>query len=282
MPRVLVLGAGGMFGHVARLHLERAGHAVTAAGRGASPAWETLDAEDERALRACLERAKPDVVVNAVGVLVAASAADPARAIRVNALLPHVLSAAGTALGFRVVHVSTDCVFSGERGAYAEGDRRDADTPYGRTKALGELENPRDLTLRTSIIGPELKADGTGLLHWFLRARGTVRGYTRHRWSGVTTLELAKAVAAAIARPVTGLVHVTNGTPVSKHDLLVRIAAAWRRSDVTVVPDDATACDRSLVCTRADWPHRVPTYDGMLAELKAFMEEHAGLYPHYA
>src|SRR5690606_24943808 len=119
-------------------------------------------------------------------------------------------------LGSKLIHISTDCVFSGNRGAYTEDDFCDANDTYGRSKALGELNNDRDLTIRTSIIGPELKTNGEGLLHWFLNQSTPVNGFTEAYWGGVTTLELAKAIKTALMSDLKGIVNLTNGESISK------------------------------------------------------------------
>jgi len=280
MARILILGADGMVGHVARIHLAERGHEVLAVARSASPHWTRLDVEDTGALLAFTARARPQWVLNCTGVLIQESEQDPVRAIRLNALLPQVLAAAAGDQGFRLIQTSTDCVFSGARGPYRETDLRDADSTYGRTKALGEVLAAPALTVRTSKIGPELKP-GSGLFHWFMGQRGVVRGFGRALWGGVTTLELAKAVDHIVAHPATGLVHLTNGAPISKHDLLALLAEVFGPRGVTLQRDDSVASDRSLVCTRGDFGHAVPPYRTMFEELRAFMAAHAELYAHY-
>ena len=123
-------------------------------------------------------------------------------------------------VGGMLIHISTDCVFSGNKGNYIETDYRDARDIYGLSKALGEIDNENDLTIRTSIIGPELKTNGEGLFHWFLSQKGNVYGYTDAIWGGVTTLEFAKAIDCAIEQRITGLINLTNKVPISKYELL--------------------------------------------------------------
>jgi dTDP-4-dehydrorhamnose reductase len=282
MARVLVLGADGMVGHVARIFLSGQGHAVSSIARSASRDWDSLDVEDEASLFDYVAERSPEYVINCIGVLVRESGENPERAIRLNALLPHRLSRMGGELGFCLVQVSSDCVFSGSSGPYSEEDRRDADDIYGRTKALGEIVNSRDLTIRTSKIGPELKHDGSGLFHWFIGRRGLVKGYGRAMWSGVTTLEMAKAMDTAMRDGIVGLVHLTNGVPISKFELLRLIGEVWGKSDVEIERDDFLVIDRSLRNTRSDFAYPVPGYREMLEEMRRFMAEHVGLYRHYS
>jgi dTDP-4-dehydrorhamnose reductase len=281
MARIVVLGADGMVGHISRIYLSGRGHEVFSVARTGGAEWDVLDVEDVPALTRYLESKKPDFVLNCIGVLIQESEADPERAIRLNALMPWILSREGSRLGYRLIHVSSDCVFSGENGPYGESDRRDADYVYGRTKALGEVVNGRDLTIRTSKVGPEIHTAGSGLFNWFMSQRGTVKGFKKAIWGGVTTLEMAKFVDFCAAKPITGLVHLTNGIPVSKYDLLRLFKEIWAADEVTIEANDGKASDRSLRCTREDVDYHVPGYREMLLELKVFMDEHADLYARY-
>lgn len=286
MARVLILGAGGMAGHVMATYLGERGHAIAAAARQPLPrqvAAENVlfDAEKVGALSALVERVRPDAVVNCIGVLVKESERDPARAIRMNALLPRQVAELGAEIGYRTLHISTDCVFSGRRGRYQEHDERDGTDVYAKTKSLGELDDGRNLTLRTSIIGPEIKAEGSGLFDWFMRQRGPVNGFTKAIWGGVTTLELAKVVDAVLGTPLAGIAHVTNGAGISKYELLSMIARVWQREDIDIVPLDEPSIDKSIVSSREDLPFAVPGYEAMLAELRDFMESHKDLYGKY-
>ena len=184
-------------------------------------------------------------------------------------------------MGFRLIHMSSDCVFSGANGPYRESDRRDADEVYGRTKALGEIVNDRDLTIRTSKIGPELNAGGSGLFNWFMAQQGRIKGFAEAMWSGVTTLELAKAVDAAINEYTTGLVHLTNGQAISKYELLMLFREIWKRDDIDVERDTSRKSNRGLLRTRSDYRYQVPTYRSMLEEMKSFMDAHRALYQFY-
>jgi dTDP-4-dehydrorhamnose reductase len=215
-------------------------------------------------------------------MLVQASQDRVDRAILINSFLPHFLSRLGRECGFKLIHISTDCVFSGDCGGYSEDDFRDGDTPYARTKALGEVINDVDLTLRTSIIGPELKRDGTGLLHWFLMQKGTIKGYSKAYWSGVTTLELAKVANHCICHGVSGLVNVTTSEKITKFDLLVICQKVWSHGQVRILPDDTYTSDKSMVSRRTDLPFFLPSsYLAMLTELRNFMNKHRNWYRHY-
>jgi dTDP-4-dehydrorhamnose reductase len=210
------------------------------------------------------------VIVNCVGIIKqrdAASSAIPS--ITLNSLLPHELAAAAAGWGGRVIHFSTDCVFSGRRGGYSETDASDAEDLYGRSKFLGEVATDNALTLRTSIIGREL-SEFKSLLEWFLAQEGkTVRGFRRVLYSGVTTTYLARVVGDLIERhpALSGLYQVTGHT-LSKHDLLVALRDAFRRN-IEIVPDSTEVSDRSMIGDRfhAATGITCPSWSDLAAEL---------------
>lgn len=284
MKRILILGAAGMAGHVMAEYLEQKPEyeIIRCARRAVTPEAILLDVTEFLKVEEVLRDRRPDMVVNCIGMLVQASQERVDQAILINGYLPNFLSRLSKKFGFKLIHISTDCVFSGDRGGYAEDDFRDGDTPYARTKALGEVINDRDLTLRTSIIGPELKQNGTGLLHWFLMQKGEIRGFAKAYWSGVTTLELAKVVDHCIRQGVAGLVNLTMSEKISKYDLLVTCQKVWSHGQVKIMPDDGHSCDKSLVTRRQDLPfHLPPTYSTMLVELRDFMNQCREWYRHY-
>ncbi len=282
--KVLVLGATGMAGHVISTFLGESGHEVTTFGRQPLPGVPGLlgDATDPRALRDALFHSDFDAVVNAVGILNREAEEHHARAVELNAWLPHYLSDLGRQGGPRVVHISTDCVFSGEQGGYSETSWPDSPSFYGRSKALGELDNDRDLTFRTSIIGPDMRSDGIGLLNWFLQQRGEVSGYAHAMWTGVTTIALARAIERGLEDQLSGLYHLVNNRCISKLELLRLFNRHLRDDSVTIVPSDQLVVDKSLLNRRAGLNFAVPGYDAMVAEMAEWIASHPSLYPHYA
>ena len=283
MQKIVVLGGNGMAGHVmAELLSSKPWFTVYGVAREpGSFVAERLDVLDFEVLGKYLENVNPDYVVNCVGVLVKSSVENICNAININSYLPNLLSKWGNELDFRLIHISTDCVFSGREGGYSENSFRDGDDNYARTKALGEIVNDRDLTIRTSIIGPELKANGTGLLDWFLKQKTEVKGYTQAYWSGVTTLELATATCELIKQEVTGLIHLCPDRKISKYELLKHIADIWGKN-LAIHPYEGYTVDKSLVCTRNDFDYTVPDYQKMLQNMKIWMDQRKGYYPHYS
>lgn len=256
--KILVLGATGMLGNaMVRFLGGTDGLDVIAASRAADASRHfhddigvrfvgNVDAVSPDSLTGLFAKTRPEVVINCVGLI--KQDADGQRtlaAVPINTLLPHRLLQLSETCGARLVHVSTDCVFSGDKGGYVETDRADATDVYGLTKYLGEVAGDRAITLRTSIIGHELRA-GLGLVEWFLAQQGQVKGFTQAIFSGVPTVELARIVRDyVLPRPdLKGLYHV-SAAPIAKHDLLKLIAAAYCKT-IDIVADDSLVIDRSL------------------------------------
>jgi dTDP-4-dehydrorhamnose reductase len=287
VSRVLVLGGSGMLGHVLwQTCSERFdAYATVRPDELRGPAADVLDpvrtvsgvrVEEPRTVARALDETRPDALVNCIGV-VKQAIDDPAEAIEVNALFPHQLASACRERGARLVHVSTDCVFSGDEGGYTESDRPDPVDTYGSSKLLGEPAAPGVLTIRTSMIGRELAASH-GLLEWFLaQSGGAVRGFTRAVFSGPTTPVLSRAIADVIERheELEGLWHL-SAAPIAKHDLLVLLRDAFEL-DVEIEPDESVVVDRSLDSSsfRNATGWSTPSWHAMVAEL-------AGTAEHYA
>lgn len=278
--KLLLLGATGMAGHIAYCYLNDTGkYEITNVVFRNKLTEDSilLDITDKLATEQLIQNIRPDIILNCIGVLIKGSQAHPDNAIYINAYFPHLLERLAAEVNAKLIHVSTDCVFSGEKGNYTETDVRDADDTYGKSKGLGEVINNKDLTIRTSIIGPELKENGEGLFHWFMNQKGEINGYTEAFWGGVTTLELAKAIDAAIEQNTSGLVHLTNGDKISKYDLLSLFKEIWRRNDVIVNPYKGKSVDKSLMKSTI-FNYKVPTFKEMLHEQSIWMEENAPLY----
>ncbi|MBW7474531.1 SDR family oxidoreductase [Paenibacillus oenotherae] len=274
--KLLVVGGRGMAGHLlVRYFRAEPGCEVVYTTRDETDLeGRQLDVRDSEAVAALVEEVRPDIIINAVGVLNEDAERHPLLAYQVNGLLPHWLRHLADYWGSRLIHISSDCVFDGSKGGYSEDAIPDGLTVYARTKALGEVRDPRHLTIRTSIIGPEIRSNGIGLLQWFLRQEGEVSGYSRVMWNGVTTLELAKAIAYAIARPdIGGLVHLTAAETVSKLELLRLFRNCFARPYVSIMPCERIAIDRSLQCMREDWRYESPRYNVMLEELAQWMKD---------
>jgi dTDP-4-dehydrorhamnose reductase len=258
----MVLGAAGMLGHKL-MQLWSPRYDTIGTVRGPAAAYDRfgifdrgrlvggVDVDDFAGVADVVTRMRPHFLVNCVGVIKQLDAAkDPLVTIGVNALLPHRLARLCRAEGVRLVHVSTDCVFSGDKGAYVESDPTDATDLYGRTKALGEVAGPNCLTLRTSIVGRELSTRN-GLIEWFLQtAQEEVRGFDRCTYSGLTTMELARVIELVMEanEEISGIYQVSSD-PISKYELLLLVRRAFGLTR-RVVPVDTPVIDRSLDSSR--------------------------------
>lgn len=273
--KLLIVGGNGMAGHVLVDYFRHQGrhHVFYTSRDPKDPQGLYLDASDSFMVEKVVETVRPDILINAVGVLNQFAERDKINAYHINGFLPHRLQRAADLAGARLIHISTDCVYEGTRGGYKEEDEPDGRSVYAVTKALGEIRAPGHLTIRTSIIGPEVRTRRIGLMNWFMSSRGEVSGYTRVLWNGVTTLELAKAIDAVMDSSLSGLIHLAQPTPVSKHDLLLLVQEIWDLKNITVVPSDTPVQDRTLVSTRTDWTYKVPPYREMLKELERWMRE---------
>lgn len=280
--RVVVLGATGMLGNAAMRVLARepgfevfgvSRRPVTPAEFPDVPAEQFLHLPDIAALDAIadiLAHTRAEAVINAIGVVKQLqSADDPLVALPINALLPHQLARLCGEAGARLVHVSTDCVFDGKRGGYTEEDVANATDLYGRSKLLGEVDAPHAITLRTSIVGHEL-GSRHGLIDWFLGQEGSVFGFTRAIFSGVTTVELARVIARHVLPDPSlhGLYHL-SAAPISKYDLL-SIAAQVYEKEIAIVARDEPVIDRSLRSDRfrAATGYAPPDWRCLLADLR--------------
>lgn len=263
--RILVLGGHGMLGHRLWINLRKEHEVWVTVRQSSSPFPDRLefpkeyvktdvDAYNFDQITQAIESIQPDLVINCIGIIkqIEHLARDPIVSIYLNSLLPHRVSLVCSLAKIRMIHISTDCVFSGRKGNYLEDDLPDAEDLYGRTKLLGEVtSSPYSLTLRTSIIGRELKTR-FGLVEWFLSHKDgeTVNGYKRAIFSGLTTDELSRVINYyVIPRPdLTGLYHVSV-SPISKYDLLQLVNQAFERN-INIVPDDSVCIDRSLDSSR--------------------------------
>lgn len=280
--RFLVLGAAGMAGHLISLYLRERGHDVTGFARHDLPFLEFQvrgDVTDIRNLQ-LIVRDRYDVVVNCVGVLNKAAETNP-DAAWLNGELPHVLAEITKDIPTRVFHMSTDCVFAGNTGPYTEESIPDGQSAYDRTKAAGELNDGKNLTFRNSIVGPDMNPGGTGLLNWFMNQPGPVKGFTGAIWTGLTTLELAKAMEHEAMEDVAGLVNMVPEVSISKFDLLRLFNRELRGGSVEIEPDADLQLDKTLVRTNFGPTYVPKPYPDQVREMADWVRVHGDLYPHY-
>lgn len=282
--KFLVLGCNGMAGHLISLYLHENGHAVTGYARERSRLVKTVigDAMDFQMLRNIISTGKYDSVINCIGLLNQYAENNRAMAIILNGYLPHFLAMVTERTNTQVIQMSTDCVFSGKNGGYTENSVPDGPLFYDRTKAIGELNDDKNITLRNSVVGPDIKESGTGLLNWFMKQHGTVNGFTKAIWTGQTTLQLARTMEAAAKAKAHGLYNAVPNTSINKFDLLGLFNQYIRKTPIEILPQDTFVTDKSLIRTRYDGlDYPIPSYEIMVKELGDWMRDHKELYPHY-
>ena len=275
MAKVLVLGNKGMLGHVLFNFLKKnKSYEVIGLNRSEynDSSSYSLDVINFEELEKFIKNHNPKFIINCVGLLVKASIAKPSLAIKTNSLLPHFLNEKSKQLDFKLIHISTDCVFDGKKGSYDESDFKTEVNYYGLTKNLGEINNDKNLTIRTSIIGPEIKSSPTGLFEWIMRQKGKeVQGYANVIWSGLSTIQLSKFIIWAIEKDLNGLVHATNGIGISKYNL-VKIINEVFSLDIKIIKSFEIQSDKSLI-NNIVTDYDFPNYTEMIKEMKTWIFE---------
>ena len=281
--KFLVIGCNGMAGHMISLYLKEQGHDVTGFARSKSKYVKTEigDALDLERIKEVISVGKYDTVINCIGLLNQFAESDRANAVFINAFFPHFLAKIAENMETQIIHMSTDCVFSGKTGGYTEDAVRDGTSFYDRSKALGELEDVKNLTLRQSIVGPDIKASGIGLLNWFMQQSGEVNGFTGAMWTGQTTLQLAKTMEAAAKAKIHGLYNMVPDKNISKYELLKLFNHYIKNDELVIHPVEGVVADKTSLRTRNDFDYRIPDYKTMIEELAEWMHNHKEMYPHY-
>ncbi|MDO8241162.1 MAG: SDR family oxidoreductase [Candidatus Moranbacteria bacterium] len=277
--KILILGADGMAGNMIKTFLEEKEYDVYATTRK-----ETMEKNsffdvlgDFKELEVIIDRIEPNFVINCIGVLNQFAEDNKSGAVLINSFLPHYIDSLSEKYQFKFVHISTDCVFSGEKGDYGETDFADATSFYGKTKSLGEVNNERSVTFRTSIVGPDVNEKGLGLFNWFMQQKGETKGFSKVIWTGVTTLELAKAIEKSFDWNVTGLYHLVNNEKINKYDLL-NLFKKYMSKDIVIKEDSAYVSNKSLINSRTDFDFQIPTYETMIEEMSEWIDNHEEKY----
>ena len=228
-----------------------------------------------------IKTTKPDIIINCIGLLIEDSEKKIKDSIFLNAYFPHHLKSLGKINNFKLIHISTDCVFSGDKKEpYFENDTRDGKTIYARTKGLGEIIDDVNLTIRTSVVGPELKSNGGELFNWFMNQKLEIFGYTNAYWSGVSSIELAKAIKWAIDNSITGIYNLTNCKKINKYNLLL-LFKKYSNKNIVIKPVETKFSDKSFIDNRKLIDYKIPDYDFMVKNLFKYMFKNINLYSHY-
>ena len=282
--KVLVLGSAGLIGHQVYNYLKDSDdyelHNISYQNK-IQDDTVLLDARNEQIFIDKITSISPKYIVNCIGILISGSDADPENSIFLNSYMPHRLTRLADKINAKLIHISTDCVFSGDKKEpYIETDKKDGSGMYAKSKGLGEIVNHKHLTLRTSLVGPELKVDGEELFHWFMNQQGDITGFTKAIWSGVTTTELARAVKWSIDHHITGLYHVTNNSSISKYDLL-QLFKKYTKKDIDIKSVDGKNVDKSFIDTRLLMNYKTLSYDQMISDMVSLIANNRSLYSQY-
>ncbi|MDD6479308.1 MAG: sugar nucleotide-binding protein [Oscillospiraceae bacterium] len=281
--KFLILGCNGMAGHTISLYLKERGHDVFGFDLRKSNLIDSVsgDARNVDLIREIVTKGNYDSVINCIGILNQYAESNKPLAAFLNGYFPHFLAEITENTDTQIIHMSTDCVFSGKKGQYTEEDFRDGETFYDRSKALGELEDNKNITLRNSIIGPDINPNGIGLMNWFMQQNGTINGFTKAIWTGQTTLQLAKTMEVAARERATGLYNTVPDSSINKFDLLCLLNKYLRDNRLDIVAVEGVNADKSLKRTRFDFSYIIPDYEQMIAEMAEWVKAHKDLYLHY-
>lgn len=281
--RFLICGCNGMAGHTIGLYLKEQGHYVFGFDRKKSDLFDSVagDACDRDFVRDLILSGNYDTIINCIGILNQAAEDNKALATYLNSYFPHFLAEVTKDTKIQVIHMSTDCVFSGKRGEYTEDDFQDGTSFYDRSKALGELNDEKNITLRNSIVGPDINPNGIGLLNWFLKQNGPINGYTKAMWTGQTTLQLAKTMEQAALRRAHGLYNMVPDHSISKYELCKLFNKYLRNGKIEINSVEGVNADKSLKRTKFEFDYLIPDYEDMIKEMAEWIKKHKELYPHY-
>ena len=282
--KVLILGSSGLIGHQVYNYLkDNSDFSLSNISYKRKLNNDTilLDARNEQSFFDQIKLIQPNYIVNCIGVLINGAEQDSKSTIFLNTYLPHRLEKLANKINSKLIHMSTDCVFSGNKQSpYLETDERDGEDTYAKTKALGEVISENHLTIRTSVVGPEIINGSEELFHWFMNQSGVIEGFTKAIWSGVTTIELAKAIKWFIDNNTTGLYHLTNGIPVNKYDLL-HLFKKYTNKNIEILKVEGIATNKSFIDTRKEINYPLPTYNQMISDMVTLIKNNRTLYGHY-
>lgn len=281
--KILVLGASGMAGHIISLYFKEQGYDVTGFTRRPISFCKNIigDAMKPKDVKAAIFSDDFDVIINAIGILNQDAEDHKSMAVMLNGYLPHFIADLLHDNKTKLIHMSTDCVFAGNTGPYYEDSFPDGRIFYDRSKAIGEVNDDKNLTFRNSIVGPDCNENGIGLFNWFMKQNGPINGFTRAIWTGVTTLTLAKAMEQAIKENLTGLYNLVNNESINKFDLCGLFNKYFRNGKIVINPSDKLQLDKSLLHRRTDFTFVVPSYEQQIKEMADWVNTHKEYYPHY-
>lgn len=283
MKKLLVLGSTGMAGHLITIYFVEKGYDVTALSTTPFPYGKNIicDVFEEDKFSKFLLDGNYDAIINCIGLLNQVAEDYKDKAVYLNSYLSHHICNLTKNMKTKYIHMSTDCVFSGKMPSYSEYSFRDGETFYDRTKALGEINDLKNLTFRNSIIGPDMNINGIGLFNWFMKQKGEINGYDGIKWTGVTTLTLAKAMEVAINSKISGIYNLVNNQSISKYEMLVLFNDIFDRNTRIKKTNDINVSKILVNSRQSEFSFTVPSYKKMILEMSEWVNSHKELYKHY-
>lgn len=271
--KILVLGARGMAGHMITKYMVKRGYDVRTMARAGAD--YNFDVENQNQVHDFFINFPNsfDYVINCIGLLVKNSIDRPDSAAIINSWFPHYVERKLKDTKTRLIHLSTDCVYDGKDGPYKENAPHTELNAYGRSKSLGEINNDKDITMRMSIIGTEIRSNGVSLINWILNSKETeLNGWVDHYWNGITTLQLAKSIDLYMSNPVISGIYnvVNNDVNIDKYNLVKKIVQHWGLNKTVKKTTGPSPANKILVDTRQTFNFMIPDYDTQLEELKNF------------
>lgn len=282
MKKILVFGARGMAGHVITLYLSKFKDkydVINVCNKQRLNDESILcDISDIRKVTNLIELNSPDVIINCVGILNKNEYNDIQNMTYINTFFPRFLARFGETHNIKIIHLSTDCVFDGKEGNYTENAFKSENGIYGLSKNLGEIDSKNCITIRTSIIGPELK-NGSGLFNWFMNQSGDINGFSNVYWTGITTLELAKVIDKLIDEDIEGIYNIVPDYKISKYELLNIIKNIFNKTNLNIIEESSIKSDKSLISSKRKFD--INTYENMTIEMKNWILDNKIIYSRY-
>lgn len=281
--KILIIGSGGMVGHVLTFYLKEMGYDVVDVSHTRKCRSETilLDVLDKTFFSDFLKTNPFDVVINCAAILPKMSLECPSLTVLVNSYFPHYLEEFFINTDTKIIQVSTGGVFSGENGPYCEDEKHDTSIFYGRTKSLGELFGKNNLTVRSDFIGPDMSKAGGSLFNWIMNAKGNISGYNKAFFNGVSSIEFAKFTEFAIKNHVTGIYHLHTSDTISKAEFIELVCDRFDKKNVTMKHDTSISINTSLVTGRKEIAYIQSSFKEQIDMVYNWIVNHRELYPHY-
>lgn len=280
--KVLIMGSANIIGQVVGLYFRENGHDVTGYDSKPCRYYDSIQKSlyDLDCIKETIQSGCYDAVLNFTAVVNQNAEEDKAEASYINCFLPHYLEKITHDTKTVIVHRSTDCIFSGKKGGYIIDDIPDGESFYAKTKAIGELINQKDITVRVSLIGPDPDSNGDSLFPWFLRQNGEVNGFTDAIWTGVTTIEFARVIEKLLLQKAYGLFQCAPDTSISKYELL-KVFEKYFPNNRKVIPISKNRVDKSLIPFMGDYKVDIPDYDTMVADMLLWIKNHKNIYKNF-